>query len=91
MSLKAKKENKIYQVTEQQKDRYLNEGFDIYKDDVLVEHSPLKKIKYSDHVEALAEKDKVIVELHKALDEKDKGKKDDKKEPIKEESQKGGK
>jgi len=62
--LKAKKENKIYQIDETQKARYLNDGFDIFNEDgVVIEHSPLKKIKYSDHLEAIAEKDAQLEEL----------------------------
>lgn len=48
--LEARKENKVYQITDQQKDRYLKEGFDIYEDGQLVMHTPKKVIKYSDHL-----------------------------------------
>lgn len=46
--MKAKKENKVYRITtEQEKQRYLKEGYDIYDDEgTLIEHSPLKKIEY---------------------------------------------
>ena len=46
--MKAKKENKVYRITtDQEKQRYLREGFDIYNDEgVLTEYSPLKKIEY---------------------------------------------
>ena len=55
--IKAKKENKIYTITEQQKKRYLGDGYDIYDGDGnLLEHSPKKKISY-------AEYDKVVKEL----------------------------
>ena len=48
--MKAKKENKIYKiVTEEEKNRYLKEGFDIYDDSgKLLEYSPAKKISYSE-------------------------------------------
>lgn len=46
--MKAKKENKVYKITtDQEKQRYLKEGFDIYDDEnTLIEYSPLKKIEY---------------------------------------------
>lgn len=48
--MKAKKENKVYQLnTDAEKERYLNQGFDIYDDDgEIIEHSPLKKVSYSE-------------------------------------------
>ena len=60
--LEARKENKVYHIDERMKKAYLNDGFDIYDDGQLVEYTPLKKIKYSDHlkiVEALKAKIKV--------------------------------
>lgn len=61
--MKAKKENKVYTIDEPQKQRYLNEGYDIYGDnEELLEHSPLKLIKYSEYDKLLKEK--------KALEEK---------------------
>lgn len=55
--MKAKKENKVYVInTEQEKERYLKEGFDIYDDDgEVVAYSPLKKIAYSEYVKAAKE------------------------------------
>ena len=55
--MKAKKENKIYQInTEQEKERYLKEGYDIYDDDgKVLTYSPLKKIAYSEYVQACNE------------------------------------
>lgn len=49
--MKAKKDNKIYQIEgSAQKDRYLREGFDIYDDDgKLLEYSPSKKIPYAEY------------------------------------------
>ncbi len=46
--MKAKKENKVYTITtDQEKQRYLKEGFDIFDDDGnILEHSPIKKIEY---------------------------------------------
>lgn len=47
--MKARKENKAYSITtEQEKQRYLKAGYDIYSDDgELVEYSPQKKVSYS--------------------------------------------
>lgn len=55
--MKAKKENKIYQInTDQEKQRYLKEGFDVYDDDGNVqEYSPQKKISYSEYIRAVKE------------------------------------
>lgn len=49
--MKAKKENKTYRITtEQEKQRYLKDGFDIYDDEgKLLEYSPLKKISYGEY------------------------------------------
>lgn len=46
--MKAKKENKVYTITtDQEKQRYLKEGFDIFDDEGnILEHSPIKKIEY---------------------------------------------
>lgn len=55
--MKAKRENKVYTITtEQEKNRYLKEGYDIYDDDgKLLEYSPLKKIAYSEYAKLLEE------------------------------------
>lgn len=55
--MKAKRENKVYTITtEQEKQRYLKEGFDIYDDaGELLEHSPLKKIAYSEYAKLMKE------------------------------------
>ena len=53
--LEARKENKVYKINEVQKDRYLKDGFDVYQDGKLIEHSPKKLIKYSDHVKKMEE------------------------------------
>lgn len=66
--LEARKENKVYKIDETMKDRYLKEGFDIYDENgQIIEHTPLKKIKYSDHLKKMEElkleKNKEIEEL----------------------------
>lgn len=55
--MKAKRENKVYTITtEQEKQRYLKEGFDIYDDaGELLDHSPLKKIAYSEYAKLMKE------------------------------------
>lgn len=73
--LEARKENKVYSINDQQKDRYLKEGFDIYQDGEIIEYTPLKKIKYSDHLKKLeaaaAEKDAEIKLLKDELESKE--------------------
>ena len=59
--LEARKENKVYKIDETLKARYLKEGYDIYEDGVIVEHTPKKLIKYSDHLKALEEAKKTSV------------------------------
>lgn len=59
--LEARKENKVYSITEQQKDRYLKEGFDIYENGVIIEHTPKKLIKYSDHLSILEREKELLL------------------------------
>lgn len=55
--MKAKKENKVYAInSEQEKQRYLKEGYDIYDDEGnIMEHSPKKKIAFSEYMKAAKE------------------------------------
>lgn len=55
--MKAKKENKVYTInTDQEKQRYLKEGYDLYDDEGNVEaYSPQKKIAFSEYVKAVKE------------------------------------
>lgn len=53
--LEARKENKVYIIDERQKDAYLKQGFDIYKNGKVIEYTPLKTIKYSDHINKIKE------------------------------------
>ena len=66
--LKAIKGNKIYTISEVEKKTYLEQGFDIYEGDKLIEHSPLKTIKYNEYLKVVAEKDAKIAELEKELE-----------------------
>jgi hypothetical protein len=54
--VEARKENRVYTIDESLKDRYLKEGFDIYNEKgEIVEYTPLKKIKYSEHIKEVNE------------------------------------
>lgn len=61
--MRAKKDNKVYDIDQSQANRYMKQGFDIYNDDgSLNSYSDLKTIKYSDHL-------KEVNELKAKLDE----------------------
>ena len=51
----ARKDNKVYTIDARQKDAYLKQGFDIYEGGKIIEYTPLKTIKYSDHVKVVNE------------------------------------
>ena len=55
--MKAKKENKVYVInTEQEAQRYLKEGYDVYDNDGNIqEYSPQKRIAFSEYVKAVKE------------------------------------
>lgn len=55
--MRAKKENKVYTInTEQEAQRYLKEGYDIYDDEGHVQtYSPKKMIAFSEYVKAVKE------------------------------------
>ena len=55
--MKAKKENKVYTInTEQEAQRYLKDGYDIYDDDGNVrDYSPKKQIAFSEYMKAVKE------------------------------------
>lgn len=75
--LEARKENKVYQINEQQKDRYLKDGFDIYEDGNLLEHTPKKKITLAEHErilnEAILAKDNEILTLKNQIENSKEG------------------
>lgn len=61
--MRAKKDNKVYDIDQSQANRYMKQGFDIFNDDgSLYSYSDLKTIKYSDHL-------KEVNELKAKLDE----------------------
>lgn len=54
--LKAIKDNKVYNINENQKKQYLSDGYDIHDEDGnVVEYSHLKTIKYTDHLAVVNE------------------------------------
>ncbi len=55
--MKARKENKVYRIsTEQEKQRYLRDGYDIYSDEgELIEYSPQRKISLGQYEEVRRE------------------------------------
>lgn len=67
--MKAKKENKVYTINNNQKQEYRDKGYDIYDDKgVLIEYSSTKTIHYEEHIAVLAEKDILIDELKEELE-----------------------
>lgn len=65
--LEARKDNKVYRIIEEQKERYLKEGFDIYEDGKVIEYTPKKVIKYSDHLKIVSKNEKEIIALKEQL------------------------
>jgi hypothetical protein len=51
----AKKDNKVYDIEEVDKKRYLEDGYDIYKDGKISEYSPKKTISYNEYVKVKTE------------------------------------
>lgn len=47
--MKAVKDNKEYDITENQKAEYLAQGYDIVQDGKVIEYSPKKTISYSEY------------------------------------------
>ncbi len=79
--LKAVKANKEYSISEDMKQRYLDDGYDIYDEKGnIVEYSPKKKIEYSKYAALVEENDKLKKELSK-LKKGASGKKGDEKSP----------
>lgn len=70
--MRALKDNKEYTISEESKQRYLEEGYDIYSDSgELLEYSPKKKIEYSKYAEAINERDLAVMELEKLKESSD--------------------
>ena len=67
MALEARKENKVYKIDEASKQRYLMEGFEVYDEKGIVEYSPIKTIRYNDHLKIVNELRKENQELKNKL------------------------
>lgn len=61
--MKAIKENKVYTITETQREAYLSQGFDIVGDNgEVIERSSKATVKYSEYAALLAENDRLKAE-----------------------------
>ena len=66
--MKAKKENKVYDIDKSQAKIYMNQGFDVYNDDgSLFGYSATKTIKYSEHMQIVGELKAKLDNAEKAL------------------------
>ncbi len=79
--MKARKENKVYRIsTEQEKQRYLRDGYDIYSDEgELIEYSPQRKISLGQYEEvrreneSLKKANEALAEENESLKEQNEG------------------
>lgn len=54
--MRAKKDNKVYDIDQSQAKIYMNQGFDVYNDDgSLFGYAATKTIKYSEHMRIVGE------------------------------------
>ena len=66
--MKAKKENKVYDIDKSQAKIYMNQGFDVYNDDgSLFGYAATKIIKYSEHMRIVGELKSKLDNAEKAL------------------------
>lgn len=65
----AKKDNKVYNIDEVDKKRYLEDGYDIYEDGKLKEYSYKKQIAYSEYAKVKEELEKVKSETNNSDNE----------------------
>lgn len=64
--MRAKKDNKVYDIDQSQAKIYMNQGFDVYNDDgSLFGYAATKTIKYSEHM-------RIVGELKSKLDNEEK-------------------
>lgn len=64
--MRAKKDNKVYDIDQSQAKIYMNQGFDVYNDDgSLFGYAATKTIKYSEHM-------RIVGELKSKLDNAEK-------------------
>lgn len=72
----AKKDNKVFNISDVEVNYYSSQGFDIYEDDgSLYQYADTKVIKYNEHLKIVAEYEKRIAELENAEPVKEKPKK----------------
>lgn len=68
--MKANKENKVYTITDAEKDFYVKQGFDILDDKGnIIEHGAGKKVDVEEYQALKAEKEKLEKENKKLKDE----------------------
>lgn len=66
--MKAKKDNKVYDIDKSQAKIYMNQGFDVYNDDgSLFGYAATKTIKYSEHMRIVGELKSKLDNAEKAL------------------------
>lgn len=66
--MRAKKDNKVYDIDQSQAKIYMNQGFDVYNDDgSLFGYAATKTIKYSEHMRIVGELKSKLDIAEKAL------------------------
>lgn len=66
--MKARKENKVYDIDQSQAKSYMNQGFDVYKDDgSLFGYASTKTIKYNEHMRIVKELQDKLKAMEKKL------------------------
>ena len=66
--MRAKKDNKVYDIDQSQAKIYMNQGFDVYNDDgSLFGYAATKTIKYSEHMRIVGEFKSKLDNAEKAL------------------------
>lgn len=66
--MKAKKENKVYDIDKSQTKSYMDQGFDVYHDDgSLFGYAATKTIRYSEHMRIVGELKSKLDNAEKAL------------------------
>lgn len=63
--MKAIKANKVYTISETDKDKYFAQGFDVVDDKGNVEHSPASTVAYAEYEKVVAENKKLKAEIAK--------------------------
>lgn len=66
--MRAKKDNKVYDIDQSQAKIYMNQGFDVYNDDgSLFGYAATKTIKYSEHMRIVGKLKSKLDNAEKAL------------------------